>query len=269
MKKLRDKISKKLHREAKPQHQQGESSSQPPPGIASSSEQATTPAPPPLQFSSQPLGELSSQPPPGIASSSQQATTSARPPSQSSSVSKLTLDPFLSGLEAQNGSQDSLTADAQNRKKSDIYAPRFMLHGTSKSNADSIEQTGLQTSYGGKEGGASTKRNKPKYVENSQGVVHGTSSKRTASTYGGYHSGTVSDENGAHDSATLPHESGKQTIIDNTAYIGFETEDTKSTKIDNDSDAGYKVSQSIPPNKVVRVPNEKVEEKFDPQKPFG
>lgn len=198
-------------------------------------------------------GELSSQPPPGLASSSQQATT----PAQSGSESKLTLDGFLRGLEAQNGSKDSLTADAENRKKSDTYAPRFMLHGTSKSNADSIEQTGLQTSYGGQEGGASAKMKNSEYIKNSKGVIHGTPSKRTARTYGGYHS-----------QPSAGGSSGEMSIEDNSAYIGFETEDTKSTKIDKDSNAGYTVGKSLPPNKIVRVPNDIVEEAFDPTNPF-
>ncbi|MEH1870703.1 hypothetical protein [Nostoc sp.] len=190
--------------------------------------------------------------------SSMQATTPARSPSQSGSVSKLTLDRFLSGLEAQNGSKDSLTADAQNREKSDTYAPRFMLHGTSKSNADNIEQTGLQTSYGGQEGGASTNMNDPKYIENSQGVVHGTPSRRTARTYGQYHTKL----------SAAGKSGGERSIQDNSAFIGFEAEDPKSINRDDDSDAGYKVSQSLPPNKVVRIPNEIIEETFDPTNPI-
>ncbi len=210
------------------------------------------------QQGEQQQGESSMQPPPGLASSFQQATTSARPPTQSSSASPLTLDRLLSGLKAQNGSKDSLIADAQNREKSDTYAPRFMLHGTSKSNADSIEETGLQTSYGGQEGGASRKMKDPtKYIENSQGVVHGTPSKKTVRTYGGLHSKPSAGGSG-----------GDMSPEDNSGYIGFEAEDPKSINRDNNSDAGYKVSQSLPPNKVVRVPNEIVEEAFDPTNPF-
>lgn len=208
MKKLRDKISKKLHREAKPQHQQGESSSQPPPGIASSSEQATTPAPPPLQ---------------------------------SSPVSSLTPSRFSREFTAQNQGRDSVDSNRP--------IPRYMLHGTSEDNAAEILKTGLETSKGGQEGGASKKRGDPKYVENSQGVVHGTPSRKVANAYAEYHD--------------KPIDGGKN-IEKNSAVIGFRNVHPESTKRDPDSRASYAIDKSIPSNQVVPVRPEKVAEGQDP-----
>lgn len=202
--------------------------------------------------------ELPRQPPPGLASSSRQATIPAQPSSQSSSASPLTLDRALNELQAQNGSKDSLLADAEKRKQSDTYAPKMMLHGTSKSNADSIEQEGLLISHGGKKGGASSIMKNQKYIENSKDVIHATPSKQTARTYGNLHNTRSAGGKSG----------GEMSIEDNSAYVALEVEDPKSINRDNDSDAGYKVSQSIPPHKVVRVPNEIVEEAFDPTNPI-
>ncbi len=189
-------------------------------------------------------GESSSQPPPGLASSSQQATTSARPPSRSSSVSSLTPSRFSREFTAQNEGRDSVEVD---RERSMV--PRYMLHATSESNVPNILERGLQTSYGGHDGGASRKMNDPKYIENSQDVVHGTPSRKVASAYASYH-----DKPSA----------GGESIEKNSAFIGFRNVHPESTKTDPNSTASYTISQSIPSNQVVPVRPEKVAEGEDP-----
>ncbi|MEH2373815.1 hypothetical protein [Nostoc sp.] len=193
------------------------------------------------QQGEQQQGESSLQPPPGLASSSQQATTPARPPLQSSSVSSLTPSRFSREFTAQNEGRDSVDSNRS--------IPRYMLHGTSESNAANILETGLQTSYGGQEGGASRKMNDPKYIENSQGVVHGTPSRKVANAYAEYH-----DKLSA----------GGESIEKNSAFIGFRNVHPELTKRDPNSRASYTISQSIPSNQVVPVRPEKVAEGEDP-----
>lgn len=193
------------------------------------------------QQGEQQQGESSSQPPPGFASSSQQATTPARPPSQSGSVSSLTPSRFSKEFREQNeGFRNSLEAD---RERS--TPPGYMLHGTSASNAADILETGLQTSHGGKEGGASSKMEDPKKIKNSQNVVHGTPSRGIAKGYASYH-----------DKLTA----GAKDMEKNSDVIGFRNVHPESTERDPDSQASYTISQSISPKQVVRVPNEKVDD---------
>lgn len=193
------------------------------------------------QQGDQQQGESSSQPPPGLASSSQQETTSARPLSQSGSVESLTPSRFSREFTAQNEGRDSVDSNHS--------IPKYMLHGTSQSNADSILQMGLQTSYGGQEGGASRKMKNPKFIENSQGVVHGTSSRKVANTYASYH-----NKVGA----------GGEILEENSAFIGFRNVHPESTKKDPDSRGSYTISKSIPRKQVVPVRPEKVAEGQDP-----
>ncbi len=191
------------------------------------------------QQGEQQQGESSLQPPPGLASSSQQATTPARPPSQSSSVSSLTPSRFSREFTAQNMGRDSVEVD---RERSIV--PRYMLHATSESNAANILETGLQTSYGGQDGGASKKMDDPKFIKNSQGVVHGTPSRGIANAYASYH-----DKLSA----------GGESIEKNSAVLGFRNVHPNSTQRDPDSTASYTIGESIPPNQVVKIPPEKVD----------
>ncbi|MEH2445568.1 MAG: hypothetical protein V7K18_07250 [Nostoc sp.] len=192
------------------------------------------------QQGEQQQGESSSQPPPGLASSSEQATTPAPPPLQSSPVSSLTPSRFSREFTAQNQGRDSVDSNRSS-------VPRYMLHGTSASNAPNILETGLQTSYGGQEGGASKKRDDPKYIESSQGVVHGTPSRRVAGAYAEYHNKL----------------SAEGEIEENSAFIGFRNVHPESTEKDPHSRGSYKISQSIPSNQVVPVRPEKVAEGED------
>lgn len=147
-------------------------------------------------------------------------SSQVRPPS-------LTSGDFEREFAAQNANRDSLDSNRS--------IPRYMLHTTSKSNADNIAQTGLQTSYGGQEGGLSRKRGDQKYVENSQGVVHGTPSRRIADAYADY-------------------------AGEDRAFIGFRNVHPESTQRDRDSRASYSISKSIPHKQVVPVRPEKVAE---------
>lgn len=196
------------------------------------------------QQGEQQQGESSLQPPPGLASSSEQATTPAPPPLQSTSVSSLTPSRFSREFTAQNQGRDSVDSNRS--------TPRYMLHGTSESNAANILKTGLQTSYGGQEGGASKKMGDPKLIENSQGVVHGTPSRKVAEAYASYH-----DRLSA----------GGESVEKNSGFIGFRNVHPESTKKDPDSKASYTIDKSIPSNQVVSVPPEKVEGQ-DPTRAF-
>ncbi|MEH2286830.1 hypothetical protein [Nostoc sp.] len=186
--------------------------------------------------------ESSSQPPPGLASSSEQATTPAPPPLQSSPVSSLTPSRFSREFTAENKDRDSVDSNRSS-------VPRYMLHGTSASNAANILDTGLLTSHGGKEGGASKKMGDSKLIENSQGQVHGTPSRRVAGAYASLHDKPSADG---------------ESVEKNSAFIGFRNVHPESTQKDPDSRASYKISQSIPSNQVVRVRPEKVAEGEDP-----
>lgn len=175
------------------------------------------------------------------ASQQQQAGSSQRPPQlpELPPLSPLDIQPppspltpscFSREFAAQNEGRDSVEVD---RERS--IPPRYMLHGTKASNAEKILNTGLQTSYGGQEGGASRKMNDPKDIEHSQGVVHGTPSRGMAKAYAEF--------------------------VDkgNNAVIGFRNVHPESTERDPNSRAGYKVNQSIPPTQVVKIPRDKVD----------
>lgn len=170
----------------------------------------------------------------------------------------LTYGEFNREITALNGSKDSLLVDADKRAQSETYAPELMYHGTSKSNADRILKEGLLISKGGEQGGASHKRGDQEYIKNSKGLIHGTPSAQMAHTYAHYHDQLRAGGNSA----------GEMSIEDNSAYLGFKVDNPKSINRDPDSQAGYTINQSIPAHKIVRVPNETVEARFNSQNPM-